>query len=337
MKKTNEARGITLIILVIIIITILLVAGIIIFIIISNNRVSTKNTDIAVELVEQENKKTLGEVYNSGKMRIGSNLSYSANNQNDWIVFGKDNNGNILITTEKPVENGFIIQSLNSKSWLSYEEDLNAACAIYGGNIQGIKVTARSINIEDINNVTGFNTILLGLTFDEYTFGTVLNYENKEVDFYYPSAEEGTGWRKAHINNKTKLVENEIKFKNDWYSYTKKDNGGTIIQSYEYEGGANIEITLNNMEYVTGYGTGNEYSYAIASRFVKVSSDIAKFNAYQVEEGTVRGNIIPFGMSSSNNYEDALGGHVSVIRPVVVLPSTLQVEEKQDGTYDLVQ
>ena len=68
-----------------------------------------------------------------------------------------------------------------------------------------------------------------------------------------------------------------------------------------------------------------------------VNSDNANFNIANVNEGNVNSN--------NNNLcnSDAEGGYandISVtvpVRPIVVLPSGLQVEETSSGVYDLVQ
>lgn len=47
--------------------------------------------------------KLIGSEYDKGNIKVGDRLTYSANNVENWIVFGKDNNGNVLLTTETPV------------------------------------------------------------------------------------------------------------------------------------------------------------------------------------------------------------------------------------------
>ena len=94
---------------------------------------------------------TIGKKYDEGAIKIGDKITYSANGQSDWIVFGKDGDGNVLITTVAPVENGFNLEG-GVENWLNYEEDLKNACSVYGGTVQGKDVTSRSITMEDINS-----------------------------------------------------------------------------------------------------------------------------------------------------------------------------------------
>ena len=64
---------------------------------------------------------TLGKVYTDDM--IGQKITYSANGQSEWIIFGKDEAGNILITTKEPVANGFTLQG-GVERWLNYEDEL---------------------------------------------------------------------------------------------------------------------------------------------------------------------------------------------------------------------
>ena len=111
---------------------------------------------------------TIGEIYDDSM--IGQKVNYSSNGQSNWIIFGKDESGNVLLTTERPIPNEFEL-TVGPESWLTYEEDLKQACSGYGGEIKGRTIEARSITMEDINYVTGFE--VEELKFDTYTFGTV--------------------------------------------------------------------------------------------------------------------------------------------------------------------
>ena len=141
---------------------------------------------------------TIGSVYTDDM--IGQNVTYSANGQSDWIIFGKDTNGNILLTTAKPIDNAYELYG-GAENWLNYENDLNVACSGYGTTIQGKEVTSRSITMNDINYVSGFD--VSKLNFDTYTFGTVQNYAGKQVNYYFPSldAESNDYWQKPSSNN----------------------------------------------------------------------------------------------------------------------------------------
>ena len=274
---------------------------------------------------------TIGSKYDEGAIKIGDKITYSANGQNDWIVFGKDGSGNVLLTTVAPVENGFDLEG-GVESWLNYETNLNNACSVYGGKekIQGEDITARSITMEDINRVTGFQKP--DLSSYRYTFGAIDDYENRKVDYYYPSSSVSGYWQKPSATD-TWTPGEEF----DPYAY------GYVEGKFMYEtlaGGGETTINEENFKYVVGegYKEGTFFSpYVVASRSVNVSSGNASFYIAAVRGGLVRS--IDYSLCNSDaegGYDDDFSGTVPV-RPIVILPSDLQVEETSSGVYDLVQ
>ena len=301
--------------------------------------------------------KTLGEVYGSD-LKIGDKLTYSSNGQSSWIVFGKDTNGNILITTELPIENGFNLKG-GAEAWLKYESDtdseygLNKACSTYGGTIQGKQVKSRSIKMEDINYVAGLkpktetvdeNTYNIQ-SFDTYTFGSdAYNATNKTANYWYPvlSGETGpTGTGTGFWQDPSKKSET---FKNDWYGYyCKRDDGKYYYYGADTNGeeisAADAGLNTDNLKYIWGGKTGETcYKvYLVASRSVYIRSDNAYFNVALVGSGAVRASSCTLCRSDSR-VGFAYGDIGSFgIRPVVILPSSLLVEEQEGGTYDLAE
>ena len=67
---------------------------------------------------------TIGEIYDDSM--IGQKVNYSSNGQSNWIIFGKDESGNVLLTTERPIPNEFEL-TVGPESWLTYKEDLKQA------------------------------------------------------------------------------------------------------------------------------------------------------------------------------------------------------------------
>ena len=92
---------------------------------------------------------TIGSEYDKGHIKIGDKLSYSANGAEDWIVFGKDDDGNVLLTTAQAV--GSFTPIYTKEHWFTWENELDAQCTSYGATLQGKTITARSIRIDDIN------------------------------------------------------------------------------------------------------------------------------------------------------------------------------------------
>ena len=281
--------------------------------------------------VTQPTGTTFGSIYTDDM--IGQKVTYSSNGQSDWIIFGKDKDGNILITTAKPIDNGFDLYG-SAEKWLSYEDDLNVACSGYGAKIKETTVTSRSITMEDINYVSGFD--VSKLKFDTYTFGTELDYANKKVDFYYPSLDAAsTGyWKKATGEADSKT------FENNYYDYGYSENN--LI--YQYAGGqgdASSLVNKDRLNYVIG-GNSEETAfnpYLIASRSVNVNKD---FNSVMFLFAAAGNRMVISGAgylcgsgSDFDSYEET--GEIGSfgIRPIVVLPAGIEVEKNENGLWDI--
>lgn len=255
-------------------------------------------------------------------------MTYSSNGQSNLIVFGKDTSGNVLITTELPIDNAFTLHG-GAEAWIKYESDtdstygLNKAYSTYGETIQGTQVYSKSIKMEDINYVAGLTpkTVTEGgntykiQSFDTYTFGIdTYNATNKTANYWYPvesggtlASGEGSGyWQKPTAGK-------EKPFQNDWYGYYCDWNSGECSY-WGVETNANpisastVGLNTDRLKYIWGGNTQETYynEYLVASRSVDVSSDRAYFD------------VGSYG-----------------VRPVVELPSGLIVEEVETGKYDL--
>lgn len=262
-------------------------------------------------------------------------MTYSANGQTEWIVFGKDKSGNILLTTKNPIADGFTLNG-TAQAWLSYENDLNTACSGYGGTIQGKEVTSRSITLEDINYVTGFTEP----NFKTYTFGTENDFASRQVDYYYPDAlgsskDDYPYFVKAGETISDKTVASKDFPCNAYYYYK---NGEEYKVSWEGTDWGEATTTLSkadNMKYVIGEDGTN--AYVVASRSVRVNSSDAGFRVAGVEGGIVDSNNYYLCYSDSSSAYDGGGSGSVPVRPVVVLPSSIQVEENASGLYDLAK
>ncbi len=277
---------------------------------------------------------TLGDVYTDEM--IGQKMSYSANGQTEWIVFGKDKSGNILLTTKEPIADGFTLNG-TAQAWLSYKNDLNTACSGYGGTIQGKEVISRSITLEDINYVTGFTEP----EFKTYTFGTEDNFASRQVNYYYPDALGASNTYPYFVKAGETISDETVPSKdfpcNAYYYYK---NGDEYKLTWEGENSDWAETTTtllkaDNMKYVIGEDRTNVY--VVASRSVDVYSSNANFGVAAVGDGFVDSyNDYLCGSDSGSAYDH--GDSVSVpVRPVVVLPSSIQVEENASGLYDLAK
>ena len=247
---------------------------------------TTGQTTIGDRVIEFSTATELGDVYTDDM--IGQKITYTANGQSEWIVFGKDEAGNILITTKEPVANGFTLQG-GVERWLNYEDELKAACSGYATKIQGRDdITSRSITLDDINYVTGFEKP--DLSSYRYTFGATDDYENKKVNYYYPSlSASSTGYWQAPSDENPWTPGEEL----DPYYYVY--SGGQFIYAgpdNDFEGVQLGEGKINeeNYKYVVGdgYKEGTFFDpYVVASRSVDVDSSYAGFNIAGVVEGNV--------------------------------------------------
>jgi len=340
MLKTKEQKGITLISLVITIILLLILATVAISLAVDSDGLFSKageaankwNTSVAQEqstiqnLINRLNQKTLGEVY-SEEMQ-GQSVTYEANGQKEWIILGEDSEkaGNILITIKEPIANGFNLYG-SAEKWLSYEADLHDACAVYGGSISGVEVEARSITMEDINLVTGFEEP----EFTTYTFGNIQDYANNKVNYLYPKVGstwtdgDGTEW----ISWKLPTEENEATFEENYYLYndtTCRWNGDNI----------DVSEMIESEKADLIWGANNELRYLVASRSLYIWDGGVEFNMAGVYNGYASryNDVMCSSLSGSCDDTGSLGSFG--LRPVVSVPSYVPVEEV-NGIYDFVQ
>ena len=264
---------------------------------------------------------TIGDIYDDSM--IGQKVTYTSNGQSEWIVFGKDTDGNVLLTTKSPIANEFNLYG-SAEKWLTYEEDLKQACSGYGGTIKDKQVTSRSITMEDINYVSGFD--VNSLNFDTYTFGTEQDYEKKKVNYWYPSLEAAGSryWQQPSSINSTTFPDN-------WYYYYQ--DGDSIL--YGYSGGEDLDATsmVNADRFKYIIGEDGSYEYVVASRSVHVYSVNAYFNVALVGNGEV-GTYGLCRSNSDNHFDNGDNGSFG-IRPIVVLPSDIEVEKNESGQWDI--
>ena len=106
---------------------------------------------------------------------------------------------------------------------------------------------------------------------------------------------------------------------------------------YTYSGGqgdaTSLISNLDNLKYI--FGEDGSYEYLVASRSVYVDSSNAYFYVADVGDGEVSTDDYALCNSDSdegNDYEDygSLG-----IRPIVVLPSDIEVEKNESGQWDI--
>ena len=161
----------------------------------------TGKVTIGSRTIEFKEILTIGTEYDNGNIKIGDKLTYSANGADDWIVFGKDESGNILLTTKTPVSS--FSPTYNVQHWFTWEDDLNNVCSTYGCTLQGKTINSRSIKMEDINNVVGFTEP----AFKTYKFTTDTEssgqFANGKINYYYPSLDAASNNQFPYLQKAT--------------------------------------------------------------------------------------------------------------------------------------
>ena len=227
---------------------------------------------------------TIASEYDKGHIKIGDKLSYSANGVSDWIVFGKDNNGNVLLTTETPV--GSFSPIYDVQHWLTIKRDLNISCQEYETQLQGKNIKARSITMEDINKVVG----LTKPTLQTYKFTTDedTEFSNCKINFYYPSEIAASStypyFQKATITS-TSIEENSVdipakNFESNVYYYKYDSNTEkyklSILESGSWKT-EDVSLTNSqNFKYVVGENT-QYLQYFVATTSVNISPYASNF------------------------------------------------------------
>ena len=109
-------------------------------------------------------------------LEVGSKITgYEANGVSDWYVLGAEN-GNLLLTTNFNTEKirlDHITSNVNGKG----VSTLNNAASVYKNS--ELSTSARSINVDDINRVTGYDTSIHAVDYGKnyfYWYGNNMTY-----------------------------------------------------------------------------------------------------------------------------------------------------------------
>lgn len=241
---------------------------------------------------------------------------FKVDNTTTWRVLGTEGTGNnkhIIITSGSPIKkettkNDPYYYLYGAKGYINMKTELDNICAIYG---KGTGATgARSMKMEDVNNVTGVTVSSTGVKPDGVdqlrnmygegigTFGQTISYTNQ-----YASPED--------------------------YLAGKKSDFSKTLDSYFYEGNdAKLKTATNKRAYNLLFKDtdqpGNKY-YWVASSFVCGNSEGILFCG---------GNIIfGFGGNFADNYLFGADGREArsglAVRPVVSLKSDVSTETIQ--------
>lgn len=246
-----------------------------------------------------------------------------ANNQLNWRVLGIDEEtGGLKLIAGSPMKkettsNNPYLMMYGAQSYVTGVDELNNICALYKNDLA---VRARSVNIDDVNAITGVTTEdkIKEVNLDAYSGGKQYGETYSFTDQYTPES-----W----LNNKTKTT---VSGTVDGYYYAvNAPSEAGVPASATVSDTTAYNLLFNNVEY------GSGACYWLASRGVNADSSRAYFGLGVVatEDG------LPIAGSGgymfySHGVEDDGG---LAVRPVVVLgsdvtESDIQVIEAQTET-----
>lgn len=277
--------------------------------------------------------RTLVELYDAGELKIGDYVNYQnptsgsytslgsktgmedlitdggdsdqifnvANNQLTWRVLGKDEaTGGIKLIAGSPMKREsnssypeVPYYFLNgAKGYINAETELNNICALYKNDLAQ---TARSVTIEDVNQVVGVTVDETGKpSLDESGhYGQTYSYTNQ-----YASPEDYLAGTKSNFSKTS-----------DYYEYMANNPALTTATDQRL-----YNLLFDNVEYRSGK------AYWLASRCVVAGSSYAHFCVRFVHsdggDTVVRG----YGLFLSDGGEYNYG---FAVRPVVILKSNV--------------
>ena len=281
-----------------------------------------------------------------------------------WQVFGVEN-GKLQIISENTVgANNLEEEYTNINYYLDGRTgfqnvitELDKISALYG---QGEYAEgARSITVEDVNKITGYNpeTDFTGYDGNLLEYGNVIDYFWQGTDYpYYSSTRAGNG-----LSGNLSISHNNSSYGNSfwWYDFEAEewknspyqsgaatpiepitesslegDNYITTLESndYWYIGSDYISDTsssLYKMLFEDVQYTGYNSCYWLASRSIGVDSRYAYFGVYHVRGGDISGQ--GFTDSYGNEYGDFAQG----VRPIVSLQPSIHLTSAGANTWNI--
>ena len=285
-------------------------------------------------------------------LNIGDTVNYDETNggkttvQKDvnWRVLGAEN-GKLLImsyedVTTKTFNEGKTLEG-GKLAYVNGISELNTVCKAYGKGTGA--VDARSITIEDVDRVTGFDKTKFEYLDDgkkikygestTYYWDTLADTQNK------PYYETGRGLTGNLNSNHTKFVYHDG---STWQESvmpttlpTERQKICTLTQTYYYYHADNITLTKTNTDgtankaYNMLFGSSEEHKYWLASSFVDTNAKDAYFGLRIVNSGIVYGDA---SISSRG------GGsvHDFGIRAVVLLSPSVSLTGTSDSGYEIL-
>ena len=281
-------------------------------------------------------------------LKIGETINYKAGVSSytaGWKVLGADEEGNLLIMSAGDVSSKFLGDDTYSdiekarQDWLNGPSLLDAECEPYGKG-EGVVGVARSITVEDVNSVTGYDPETAKYGEGQlYQYGNVVTYsysttENKTNPEYTSVVTGSTPKALSNAHTKGFYYYNEktgtLEHITDLATGERGKAFAELTSNYYYYYApdlSTINATDNKEAFEMIFGTYDEdmgmYSsyYWLASPYVCTNPDAANFGLRFVEDGSVSNYSL--WSSNGNSYYSVIG-----VRAVVTLASDIQITEK---------
>lgn len=237
--------------------------------------------------------------------------TFETNNSMLWRVINIKSNGEVEIvavsnTLATDGNTGLYLKG--QTGFLNAETVLKNLCEkLYSSTNYG---TARSIKVEDINNLTGFNPETSDWDEKDY-------YINNRTKTYTSG---GPFWDKNSNTFQTPSSDNSITVENTYYYYTVNED----MPLYD-------TLIAESKTYTGDYSETNyPLFYWLGSRCANANDNGAYFDVRAVDSGDV--NSWHLFNADTGSYTDE-GGGACAVRPVVTLKSTVQID-KSDTSRD---
>ena len=284
---------------------------------------------------DSNNKYTL---VSNGKqtLGIGDTINYVATGTNytgEWCILGVNENGEILIMARENVRTIRIGDFSSSGITRSYsvngKDNINSVCNNFGTGIGASQNTSsRSVTVEDINKVTGYNPLNVGV-YDADKTGSGAKYNDGNYNYNdteeYTSGSFYNGYSWVSATSESPITETQTYYNYYPNTLTASDSGNIV--------GLNTSVTqenkINNMIFKNTLGTDNVDAYCLASHSIKLEADRVYYDIYIVSSGKVDCNFV---YSSAGSMNVKTFG----VRPVVALASDIQIVEGTTTDWAIV-
>ena len=380
MEKKNQT-GITLVAVVVTIVVLLILAGVSINLVIGQNglinraKEAVKKTQEAIRNEEKE-MSIANEFINKAKLKwIQTGVKITENNENgenitlhvgdkidyatseysgNWYILGVSNEGNLIITTAENLEN---VQLEGEEGYLTGIETLNEIAKKYANGNNADVTFSRSINVDDINKITGYNPKNIGK----------IDYEQENEGVYFDNGKMGKfgnivtyNWNKNYKNpigawnenGNENIVELEESNNNFYYENSNEfknkekteENSEICVETSNYYFYYPNSLTINNEEndkyisenssneynkkaYKLLFGNKNE-SYWLASRCTYTEERFLCYGFRCVWNGLVASSNFVY---SNGNFMARKNG----IRPAVYLNKNVELTKMGENSWHI--